>query len=214
MGKFVCLCTITAGMLLAEIQRLDLWSAEPTDRYWQSYTGIKNHNALALVHLPRLPPEPSLDPVLTLINIRERHPARVFTPAGGRAGATAVVATQTTPLTAQTQRTGPGNSTMICSGLPDENGTEYGSPQIRDLVKYTMGRTGIDDKRPYHIKHATVSYLYSLHLPPEKIAQFLRQKVDSFTFFKHYCTNDMGRQCAESMIADFLKAGIRSMLAR
>jgi hypothetical protein len=185
MGKFVCLCMITAGMRLTEIQRLDLWSAEPTDNYWQTYTGIKKHDALSIVRLPRLPQKPSLDPVLTLINIRERHSARVKYPAGGRVGATAVVsypnhATDRPNSNAMIrsglldERTGLNSNAMMRSGLLDERGTEYSAPQIRYLAKYTLRKAGIDDKRPDHIKHATVSYLYSLHLPPEVIAQFLR----------------------------------------
>jgi hypothetical protein len=97
---------------------------------------------------------------------------------------------------------------MTRFSLLDGNDT---ASRIRAVAKRTLKLAGIDDSRPYHIKHATVSYLYSPRMPPEKIAQFLRQKVDSFTFFKHYCSNDMGWQYAGSMIADFLKACVSAL---
>jgi hypothetical protein len=92
--------------------------------------------------------------------------------------------------------------------LLDENGTHYKNEQIRALAKRTLKRAGIDEKRPYHIKHAMVSLLYKKRLPPEQIALFLRQKVDSFTFFNSYVSNDMGRQCSDAIVAEFTKVNV------
>jgi hypothetical protein len=90
-------------------------------------------------------------------------------------------------------------------GLLDENGSHYKNDQIRALAKRTLRRAGIDEDRPYHIKHAMVSLLYNKRLPPEQIALFLRQKVDSFTFFNNYVSNDLGRQCSDAIVAEFTK---------
>jgi hypothetical protein len=98
------------------------------------------------------------------------------------------------------------HETETGSGLCDEQGTAYSDNQIRAYAKKTLKDAGINENRPYHIKHVTVSFLYGFHMPPEKIALFLRQKVDSFTFFKHYVSNDLGRQCAGSIVAEFVKA--------
>jgi hypothetical protein len=95
------------------------------------------------------------------------------------------------------------NGSTACPGLLDENGNHYKNEQVRATAKRTLRRAGIDEKRPYHIKHAMVSMLYKKRLPPEQIALFLRQKVDSFTFFNNYVSNDLGRQCSDAIVAEF-----------
>jgi hypothetical protein len=105
-GKFVCLCMMLSGMRLAEIARLDIWSAEPTSEYWQTHTNIKKHDALSLVRLPRVSQKQSLDPVLTLLAIRERHLA-LARPAGATEEVAVVASSKILPLTAPgTERLG------------------------------------------------------------------------------------------------------------
>jgi hypothetical protein len=92
----------------------------------------------------------------------------------------------------------------VLPGRPNGRGGEYTDPQIRGLVKKHLLRAGIN-AHPYHIKHAAVSKLYAKHLPPEQITQFLQQKVLSFTFFRHYVSNDLGRECGKVILDDFIQ---------
>jgi hypothetical protein len=94
-------------------------------------------------------------------------------------------------------------SFMASPGLLDENGTRYRDEQIRALAKHTLIRANIPEKRPYHIKHAMVSLLYKKRLPPEQIALFLRQKIDSFTFFNSHVSNDLRRLCSNAFVGEF-----------
>jgi hypothetical protein len=169
--------------------------------YAQFYVRIKGKPTLAPIRLPRVPLQPSIDPVLVLLDIKQRQrkgeqqsPAA---PAAGAESSSPIPRTLQDPA-ARTGIVGKSNELRssnaddvaleaeIRSGLCDEQGTPYADAQIRALAKKTLNDAGIDENRPYHIKHATVSFLYGVHMPPEKIALFLRQKVDSFTFFRHY----------------------------
>jgi hypothetical protein len=227
LGKFICLCMILAGMRMAEIRRINVWTVTITGEYAQFYVRIKSKPALAPIRLPRVPQQPSIDPVLVLLDIKRRlefvEPKSEWAgrpPAANAAGVRAPASFPCALPENQAARTGivgprmtrsaspddVAQAAMISSGLCDEHGTPYTDPHIRALAKKTLSDAGIDETRPYHIKHATVSFLYGLRMPPEKIAMFLRQKVDSFTFFKHYVSNDLGRQCAASIVSDFIKA--------
>jgi hypothetical protein len=239
-GKFVCLCIMLVGMRMAEINRIDPWSSEPGDVFWQFYVKIKKHAELAPIRLHRVPTIPEIDPVLTLLEIRSRGVDPRGVPASGRLslsyapdvgarglGAGRIPAKCIGPCSApevgalgvdsnlvvrprQASFDPAARSTGIQRislsarpGLLDENGTHYKNEQIRALAKRILIRANIPETRPYHIKHAMVSLLYSKKLPPEQIALFLRQKVDSFTFFKSYVSNDLGRLCSSAIVTEF-----------
>jgi hypothetical protein len=226
------------GMCMAEINRIDPWSSEPDDEFWQFFVRIKKHRDLAPVRLHRVPSVPEIDPVLTLIEIRNRGlrfkatPIATASRSGDRSrvrgllpvvtprvrGSLPVSCVPDLVATAPVSLSTPDDPTTISTGvlsngstaspgLLDENGFPYKNEQIRAIAKRTLMRAGIDEKRPYHIKHAMVSMLYKKRLPPEQIALFLRQKVDSSTFFNNYVSNDLGRQCSDAVVAEFTKVG-------
>jgi hypothetical protein len=67
--------------------------------------------------------------------------------------------------------------------------------EIRHAAQLLLLAAGIRDRRPYHIKHATISWLYKQHVPSEQIIRFIRHALSSTTFLEYYLSDDLGERC-------------------
>jgi integrase len=77
----------------------------------------------------------------------------------------------------------------------NESWTVMSVVEMRDAAKRLLQEAGIDDPKPYHIKHAAVTWLSSQKIPPAWIVRFLRHKQSSTVYFDHYLSEDMRASC-------------------
>jgi hypothetical protein len=75
------------------------------------------------------------------------------------------------------------------------NGTVMGYVEIRHAAQRLLLAAGIRDTRPYHIKHATISWLYKQHVPSDQIIRFIRHALSSTTYMEYYLSDDLGERC-------------------
>jgi integrase len=66
---------------------------------------------------------------------------------------------------------------------------------LGETAKKLLQQAGIDETRPYHIKHAAVTWLSKQKTPPDWIVRFLRHKQSSTVYVDYYLSEDMGATC-------------------
>jgi site-specific recombinase XerD len=72
--------------------------------------------------------------------------------------------------------------------------------EIRKVVTEVLTEAGIDEKRPYHIKHAVLTRLDKKGLSAKDIATFARHRFESMTAYKHYLSSDKGKKSVTSLV--------------
>jgi site-specific recombinase XerD len=81
----------------------------------------------------------------------------------------------------------------------DKNWNVMTRTGISEAAKQLLQDAGIDDDRPYHIKHAAVTWLSKQKTPPDWIVRFLRHKQSSTVYVDYYLSNDMGATCTKTI---------------
>jgi hypothetical protein len=69
--------------------------------------------------------------------------------------------------------------------------------EIREAAKQLMQQAGIDDNRPYHIKHAAITWLKKQRTAPDTIVRFSRHAPASSTYMDYYLSEDFGATCSQ-----------------
>jgi site-specific recombinase XerD len=72
--------------------------------------------------------------------------------------------------------------------------------EIRKVVIEILTEAGIDEKHPYHIKHAVLTRLDKKGASAKDIATFARHRFDSMTAYKHYISSDKGKKSVASLV--------------
>jgi site-specific recombinase XerD len=75
--------------------------------------------------------------------------------------------------------------------------------EIKKVVTEVLTEAGIDEKRPYHIKHAVLTRLDKIGLTARDIATFARHRFESMTAYKHYLSSDRGKKSVTSLVDEF-----------
>jgi site-specific recombinase XerD len=69
--------------------------------------------------------------------------------------------------------------------------------EIRQAAKQLLLDAGIDETRPYHIKHATVTWLSKQGIAADRIVRFIRHALGSTVYVQHYLSEDLGEMCTK-----------------
>jgi site-specific recombinase XerD len=77
----------------------------------------------------------------------------------------------------------------------DEHWNVMNRKEISIAAKQLLHQAGIDETRPYHIKHAAVTWLSQHGVAPDWIVRFLRHKQSSTVYVDYYLSEDMGAMC-------------------
>jgi site-specific recombinase XerD len=72
--------------------------------------------------------------------------------------------------------------------------------EIRKVVIEVLAEAGIDEKHPYHIKHAVLTCLDKNGASAREIATFARHRFESMTAYKHYLSSDRGKKSVTSLV--------------
>jgi hypothetical protein len=72
--------------------------------------------------------------------------------------------------------------------------------ELRSSALEVLIAAGIKDKRPYHIKHAVLTYLDKNGVSAQGIAAFARHKFGSMMAFKHYISYDGGKSSSQILL--------------
>jgi site-specific recombinase XerD len=77
----------------------------------------------------------------------------------------------------------------------NEDGTDMTVEHLRRKAQELLRTAGIRDT-PYHIKHATISWLYKQGKSTDEIIRFIRHAQSSTTFIDYYLNEDLGASCS------------------
>jgi hypothetical protein len=72
--------------------------------------------------------------------------------------------------------------------------------ELRGAALEVLAAAGINDRRPYHIKHAVLTYLDKNGVSAQGIAAFARHKFGSMMAFKHYISYDGGKSSSKILM--------------
>jgi site-specific recombinase XerD len=76
--------------------------------------------------------------------------------------------------------------------------------EIRQAAKHLLIDAGIDEHRPYHIKHAMVTWLSKQGIEADRIVRFIRHALGSTVYVQHYLAEDLGSTCSKVIEATVL----------
>jgi hypothetical protein len=71
--------------------------------------------------------------------------------------------------------------------------------EIRDAAKQLLQQAGIEENRPYHLKHAAITWLRKQRISSDDIVRFGRYAPGSTTYLDFYLSEDFGKTCGETM---------------
>jgi site-specific recombinase XerD len=169
------LCMSLTALRFTELLQLWVFDSEPnlTDGNWKLYTHVKNHDYIEPVWLHTVDDE-HLNPVSALCELRERVRSWY-------AGQNKMYKTLWHKLV---------NNDLIPLSYDD----------LRSSVRSILRAAGIDDNRPYHIKHAALTSLNERGASANELANFARHKHGSMVAYQNYVSNDGGKRSVERLI--------------
>jgi hypothetical protein len=168
-GKCIVLTIATTAARYTEIQQFALNDSDPQDMdsTWAFLVRIKNRECRQPVILHRTIHK-QIDPVLAMIELRRRIRTNIKT-----------------------------KHWKENTFLYNENWTVMAIAEIRDAAKHLLQTSGIDEDRPYHIKHAAITWLKKQRTAPDDIIRFTRHSPASTTYMDYYLAEDFGAACSE-----------------
>jgi site-specific recombinase XerD len=83
--------------------------------------------------------------------------------------------------------------------------TVMSTEQIRQAAKDLLQEAQIQDHRPYHIKHATVTCLKKRGVSADQLTKLCRHKMSSSVTMEYYMSDDMGAACSKRLEAAMLE---------
>jgi integrase len=75
---------------------------------------------------------------------------------------------------------------------------------LRLAAVQVLQEAGINESRPYHIKHAVLTCLHESGASAKDIAAFARHRFESMAAYHHYISYDAGKMSVKS-IADSIR---------
>jgi hypothetical protein len=168
-NKCIALVMATTCARFTEIAQFSMERTEPVEdgRQWTFIVTIKNRQYTQPIVLHQMRNE-AIDPIKAMCELRRR------------------VRKATEKLERQTD-------TFWC----DVKGNVMSMCEIRQSVRHLMRDAGIIDNRPYHIKHATISWLHKQNVPTDQIFRFIRHAMGSTTYLEYYLSEDLGAACTQ-----------------
>jgi integrase len=76
-------------------------------------------------------------------------------------------------------------------------GKEMEINEIRQTAKHLLQDAGIRDSKPYHIKHAAITWLDKQGIPSDQLIRFVRHAQSSTTYMEYYLSEDQGAECTQ-----------------
>jgi site-specific recombinase XerD len=153
-------------MRFSEIIQFELNSTNPEKNRWIFNVRVKGKAYRQPVALNRIS-ENKIDPVQALIELRQRVKRKRWS-----------VTTQTDTF----WRTSKGK-TMEAEDL-------------RMQTKQFLADAGISETCPYHVKHATITWLYQHGASPDRIRLYAKHAPLSTAYMDFYLQEDLGETCA------------------
>jgi integrase len=77
----------------------------------------------------------------------------------------------------------------------NDDGSTMTTEFLRKKAQNLLSAAGIRDT-PYHIKHATIRWLYKKGVPADRIVRFMRHAQASTTFVDYYLNEELGAACS------------------
>jgi hypothetical protein len=96
----------------------------------------------------------------------------------------------------------------------DEDGREMSAEQLREQVKLFLAEAGIPEHRPYHIKHATMTWLDTHGATSDDLRRLARHTHSSTAYTDFYLREDLGASCAERIAHSITLDGSRLPVTR
>jgi site-specific recombinase XerD len=180
--KCVVLVMATTCARFTEMQQFALEDSNPTDdsRRWEFIVRVKNRDYRQPIILHATRND-NINPVKAMSELRER-------------------------VRKQREMGEMQSNTFWYTS----NGTVMGYVEIRQAAQRLLLAAGIRDRRPYHIKHATISWLYKQHVPADQIIRFIRHALSSTTYMEYYLSDDLGERCTDVIESTAMITEMRS----
>jgi hypothetical protein len=165
--KCICLVMATTAARFTEIEQFSLNDTDPTeaDSTWSFVVRVKNREYRQPIVLHPMQ-HTEIDPVAAMQELRQRVRKKK----------------RTRHLVEDTFWYNERWSVMRMS-------------EIRQAAKQLLLDAGIDETRPYHIKHATVTWLSKQGISADRIVRFIRHALGSTVYVQHYLAEDLGATC-------------------
>jgi hypothetical protein len=162
------------SMRFSEIFSLSPSDTSPTDEGWKFWLVVKGHRVKESICIfPAA--DGSLDTLGTLIELRNRLRSRLCQ-----------------------------QSDSIPSFWYKEEGTclvRMTYNEVRGAAKCVLEAAGINEHRPYHIKHATLTFLAEQNVPHEEVTAFARHSYGSMASRAFYTSWDDGRALSNKFVS-------------
>jgi integrase len=165
--KCVALVMATTGARFSEIAQFSLNATDPqdADTRWEFYVKIKNREYLEPVGIHRMQ-HIGMDTITAMKELRMRIRKK--------------------------RKTKHKEEDTFWY---DEAWHVMTTNEIREAAKQLLHQAGISEPRPYHIKHAAVTWLSKQGVPADWIVRFLRHRPSSTVYVDYYLSEDMGAMC-------------------
>jgi site-specific recombinase XerD len=165
--KCIVLILIFSAARFSEIiQFSDASNPEIRNQIWKFVVKVKGKAYRQPIALHRLV-DTKLDPVTALMELRRRMNRKRWS--------------------RQEKKAGPF--------WRSEHGVPMTAEDLRRETKQLMNQADIQDSSPYHIKHATLTWLHQHGAASDSIIRFARHAQSSTTYMEYYLEEDLGAAC-------------------
>jgi hypothetical protein len=179
-GVTATLCIALTALRFTELMKLWVFDSEPEyDKgFWKLWTHVKNHDCVepVLIHVVK---EEHLNLVEALCELKDRVNSWYI------------------------------GQNQVCETLWHKLVGSSLFPlkyeELRLAVRNVLGKAGICDNRPYHIKHAAMTWLNSRGASASELANFARHKHGSMTAYQNYISNDGGKKSVACLVGEIVK---------
>jgi site-specific recombinase XerD len=171
----VVLCLAFSALRFTEMMQLVMTETEPGENMdtWKFWLHIKGHDYKEAVVLHGVE-DTHLDPVRALVELRKRI--------------------------RQDQSFVVGKCESFWQKKIRNSWILMSYDEVRRAAANVLQRAGINDKRPYHIKHAVLTCLNENGASAKDIAAFARHRYESMTLYKHYISYDGGKSSVQRLV--------------
>jgi transcriptional regulator of met regulon len=168
-SKCVALVMATTGARFTEIEQFSMNDTDPqdSDRIWAFNVRVKNREFKQPIVLHSME-HGEIDPVKAMTELRRR-------------------------IRKKKRTTYRRDDTFWY----DEQWNVMRTDELRAAAKQLLIEAGIDEHRPYHIKHAMVTWLSKQGIEADRIVRFIRHALGSTVYVQHYLAEDLGEKCTK-----------------
>jgi integrase len=171
----VVLCMAFTALRFSEIYNLDIQETTPDKNLneWKFWVHVKGHDFKEPVTLHKID-NCHLDPIGALWTLRSRIYAL--------------------------QAVGNKKPTSFWFSLLDKEYIPLSYDGVRLAAMRILHQAGINESRPYHIKHAVLTCLHEGGASAKDIAAFARHRFESMAAYQHYISYDGGKMSVRNIV--------------